>query len=144
MQDLLAAGTPLASEASAELVAREPLANLDGLLQLFPKRPGARGPAIHSAAAKFLDFISSTAEEAPIHLLETEQERFVDYLRNRHHTPETVQTYRYCINLLLKAAREQGWQIPPQVLPPDWAAVMALAPQKELQSTYFNKFLDVY
>jgi integrase len=134
MQDLLGAGTAIAGEAPAELAAREPLATLDGLLHFFPKRPGTRGPAIRSAATKFLDFIGYTAEETPIHLLETERERFVDYLRNRRHTQETVRSYSYCINLLLKKAREQGWQIPPQVLPPDWAAVMALARKKELQS----------
>jgi hypothetical protein len=134
MQDSLTTGTTVADEASAEPAIQRPLVNLEGLLQLFPKRSGGRGPAVHSAAAKFLMFIGSTPQDTPIHLLESEQERFVDYLKSRHHTPDTVRSYRFCINLLLKAARERGWQTPPQILPPDWATVMALARPKEVQS----------
>jgi hypothetical protein len=112
------------------------LVNLCDLLELLPKRKGGGGSGapIHSAAAKFLAFVETTPEETPIHLLETEQERFVDYLRNRRHTPETVRSYRFCLNRLLKEARERGWQTPPQILPSDWAEVMALAGPKEVQS----------
>jgi len=78
--------------------------------------------------------MGSTAEETAIHLLDTEQERFVEYLRGRQHTADTVRSYRYAINLLLKAARQHGWEIPSQVLPQEWATVMALASEKEVQS----------
>jgi integrase len=136
MQDVSKTGTPLADAEPAELVERGPLVNLSDLLPLLPRRPGGggHGAAIHSAAAKFVTFIGSPAEETPIHLLETERERFVDFLKARHHTLETVRSYAYCINLLLRAARDRGWETPPQILPSDWVAVMALTRQKELQS----------
>jgi excisionase family DNA binding protein len=136
VQDVSTVGTSLANKESAELVERGPLVCLGDLLRLLPKRPGGggNGAAIHSAAAKFLIFSGSSAEATPIHLLETERERFVDFLKSRHHTPETVRSYTYCINLLLRAARDHGWETPPQILPPDWVAVMALTRQKEVQS----------
>lgn len=136
MHDVLTAGTALASEAPAALVERRPLVNVGDLLQFFPKRPGhgGQGAPVRSAVAKFLGFIGSAAEETPIYLLETEQERYVAYLRERKHTEETVRTYRYAINLLLRKAREHGWEVPAEVLPPDWATVMALNPPKEVQS----------
>jgi integrase len=68
------------------------------------------------------------------HLLETEQERYVEYLRDRLYKAETVRSYRHSINLLLKKARERGWETPPQVLPPHWSTVMALASEKEVQA----------
>jgi hypothetical protein len=77
MLDRHTTGTAIASKESVELVTPGALANLDDLLQLVPKRAGNGGPAVHSAAAKFLTFIGSTPHETPIHLLETEQERFV-------------------------------------------------------------------
>lgn len=136
MQGVSKTGTLLANTESVGLVERGPLVSLSDLLPLLPRRPGGggHGAAIHSAAAKFVTFIGSPAEETPIHLLETERERFVDFLKSRHHTPETVRSYTYCINLLLRAARDHGWETPPQILPPDWVAVMALTRQKEVQS----------
>jgi hypothetical protein len=136
MQDVLTAGTALASEALAAPVDRRPLASVGDLLQFFPKRPGhgGHGAPVRSATAKFLAFIGSTAEETPIHLLETEQERYVEYLRDRLYKAETVRSYRHSINLLLKKARERGWETPPQVLPPHWSTVMALASEKEVQA----------
>lgn len=120
MQDLLATGTVRAGHASAELIERGSPVHLGDLLRLCPKRPGPEaGAPTHSAAAKFAGFLNQTAEEIPIHLLETEQERFVEYLRARRHTGETVRSYRYALNLLLRAARENGWEPPVQVLPPD-------------------------
>jgi hypothetical protein len=130
-------GTAIAVGRPTELVERQPLANLGDLLELLPRRKGGgagSGAPIHSAAAKFLAFVETAPEETPIHLLETEQERFVDYLRSRRHTPDTVRSYRFCLNRLLKEARERGWQTPRQILPSDWAEVMTLARPKEVQS----------
>lgn len=133
MQNELVIGTARANTEPAEPITRRALENLSDLLPLFPKRARS-GAAIHSAAAKFVAFIGSPADETPIYLLETKREAFVDFLKSRHHTPETVRSYAYCINLLLKAAREHRWQTPSQVLHQDWSAVMALTKQKELQS----------
>jgi integrase len=129
-------GSQLAIEPSADAVARPTLTTIDDLLRLVPKRPGGggHGPALHSATANFLNFIGATAQETPIYLLETKLEPWVRHLEVARYKKETVKSYRYCVNLLVKTAREHGWEPPSAVMPPSWAPVFDLASGKEVKS----------
>jgi hypothetical protein len=129
-------GPLLAIEPSADAVTQPTLTMIDDLLRLLPKRPGGggHGPPVHSAAANFLRFIGATAQETPIYLLETKLEPWVRHLEVAPYKKETVKSYRYCVNLLVKTAWEHGWEPPSAVMPPSWAPVFALATAKELKS----------
>ena len=113
-----------------------PLTTIGDLLKLVPKRPGGggKGLPVHSAAANFLNFVGATAQETPIHLLETELEAFGRHLELARYKKATVRSYRCCVSLMIKIAREHGWESPPAVMPPSWAPVFALANTKELKS----------
>ena len=109
-------------------------ATVGDLLNLIPKPSGVKGPRLHSAASTFLKFLETTAEETPLHRLEVERERFGTHLEDRRYTKETIKSYRYCIGLLMKIARESGWEAPPEVMPTDWALVLTLASTKGIES----------
>jgi hypothetical protein len=109
-------------------------ATVRDLLDLIPKPSEANGPRLHSAASTFLKFLGATAEETPLHRLEVERERFGIHLEDRRYTKETIKSYRYCIGLLMKIAREHGWDAPPEVMPPDWALVLTLTSSKAIES----------
>lgn len=129
-------GPLLAIEPSADAMEQPTLTMIDDLLKLVSKRPGGGGggPALHSAAANFLSFIGATAQETPIYLLETKLELWVRHLEVARYTKETLKSYRYCVNLLVKTAREHGWEPPPAIMPPCWAPVFELASAKEVKS----------
>lgn len=127
-------GTLVADEPSAVDARQLTLETIHDLLNLVPKRSDQRGPAIHSAAATFLKFVEVAAENAPIHLLETEMERFTQDMRDRRYKYETVKSYRYCLTFLMKTAREHGWTASAMVMPPAWSQVFELAPSKAVKS----------
>jgi hypothetical protein len=134
MKQVEDSGTLVAVEPSADVVLQHTLATIDDLLRLLPKRTDGRGPAVHSAATNFLTFVGATAQESPIHLLETKLEAFVRHLEVAGYKNATVRSYRCCLNLLVKTARKYGWEPSPAVMPPSWAPVFALATAKELKS----------
>ncbi len=136
MEQIQGGGLLIADKPSAGDVTQPTLMMIDDLLRLVPKRPGGGGQGlpVHSAAANFLNFVGTTAPETPIHLLETELEAFVRHLEVVRYKKTTVRTYRCCLNLLVKTAREYGWEPPSAVMPPSWAPVFALAATKDLKS----------
>src|ERR1700739_2037255 len=105
-------------------------ATVRDLLDLIPKPSSVKGPRLHSAASTFLKFLGTTAEETPLHSLEVERERFGIHLKGGRYTKETIKSYSYCIGLLMKIARESGWETPPEVMPTDWALVLTLTSTK--------------
>jgi hypothetical protein len=109
-------------------------ATVRDLLNLIPKPSGSNGPRLHSAASNFLKFLGTTAEETPLHRLEVEGERFGIHLEAGRYTKETIKSYRYCIGLLMKIARDSGWEAPPEVMPTDWALVLTLTSTKAIES----------
>jgi integrase len=134
MKQIEDSGPLVASESSADAISQPTLSTIDDLLRLLPKRANGRGPAVHSAAANFVNFVGATAQETPIHLLETKLEAFVRHLELARYKKATVRSYCCCLNLLVKTARECGWEPPTAVMPPSWAPVFDLAKSKELKS----------
>jgi integrase len=127
-------GPPVANLAPIAPAFLSDQATLRDLLDLIQKPPGSKGPALHSAASTFLKFLGTTAEETPLHRLEVEREGFGIYLTGRPYSKETIKSYRYCISLLMKIAREHGWEAPPEVMPPDWALVLTMTSTKAIES----------
>ena len=111
----------LQTDSAQNIMARAVRQSTD-LLRLVPKRPGGSGsgPALQLAAANFLNFVGATAQDSPVYLLETELEPWVRHLEAARYKKETVKSYRYCANLLVKTARKHGWEPPVAVMPPSW------------------------
>jgi hypothetical protein len=104
------------------------------LVALIEKPTSTKGPAVRSAASAFLSFLRTSASETPVHRLETELEGFRAHLHQTRYTRNTVKSYIHSIGILLKLAREYGWDNPPEVMPPDWALVLSMQNASEVKS----------
>jgi hypothetical protein len=129
-------GTLIALPPAAEAAAGRPPGMIVDLLERIPGRSvrHGHGAPVHTAAQNFLSFLAVPAQEAAIELLETQVEPWVRQLQQAGYKPETVRSYRYCLNLLIKNALQLGWTRPQSVMPTAWIAVFNLATEKQLKS----------
>jgi hypothetical protein len=55
-------------------------------------------------------------------------------MKERRYSAESIKSYRYCIGLLIKIAHENGWTVPPEVMPVNWAQVLSIPTTKNTKS----------
>jgi hypothetical protein len=89
---------------------------------------------LHAVAARFLEFVSLTAECVPIEMLYDQKDSFIASLRAGPYKTSSVKSYRNYLNILLRRAHEAGWVRTEKVLPSDWQAVIDVLPSHHMRS----------
>ena len=111
---------------------------LGELLQLVNRRNGTNEGMMHSAAARFLEFLQSTPQETTIDTLYARKESFISWLKDGKYQPASVKSYRNYLNRLLRHAEEAGWVHPTVILSPAWQSIADLMPRASAsQIVYF-------
>ena len=88
------------------------------------ERNSTQKKMVFSVTARFLEYMNSTAEKAPIEALITEKESFISYLKAGKYKASSVKTYRNYINILIRTAEGMGWARPKIVIPPVWQSLL--------------------
>lgn len=97
--------------------------SLHDLILIVKREGGPSSGMLTSTVGSFLQFAGRTAENAPIDLLETEKEAFLQHLRSGKYAGNSVKSYRNFVNMLLKLARTYGWKPCPFQVPSAWQAL---------------------
>src|SRR6185437_3194424 len=81
-------------------------ATIGELLLLINRRNGTDEGMMHSAAARFLEFLSCTPQEATIDMLFARKESFISWLKDGKYKSASIKSYRNYLNRLLRRAEE--------------------------------------
>lgn len=136
MSTLLQTGTSVAFEAAPSSKAIP--TTLGDLLQLINRKNGTDEGMMHSAAARFLEFLNCTPEEVTIDILYARKEPFISWLKDGKYKSASVKSYRNYLNRLLHRAEDAGWVRPTVTLSPEWQFFADLMPRPSAtQIVYF-------
>lgn len=127
MSTLLQPGTPVACEEAPPSKAIP--TTLGELLHLINRKNSTDEGMMHSAAARFLEFLNCTSEEVTIDTLYTRKESFIFWLKEGKYKPASVKSYRNYLNRLFHRAEKAGWVPPNVTLSPEWQRIADLMPR---------------
>jgi len=102
---------------------------LGDLLQHVNRKNGTAEGMMHSAAARFLEFVNSTPQDVTIDTFYDRKESFISSLKDGKYKPASVKSYRNYLNRLLHRAKEAGWAPPIVTLSPEWQVIADLMPR---------------
>lgn len=136
MSALLQDGTPVAFQEATPCKAVP--ATIGELLLLINRKSGTDEGMMHSAAARFLEFLNCTPQEATIDMLSVRKESFISWLKDGKYKSASIKSYRNYLNRLLRRAEEAGWARPTVTLSAEWQTIADLMPRASAaQIVYF-------
>jgi hypothetical protein len=125
---LVLSGNELALSAPQQPASTAPI-NLAELLASINRKDGTCEGMLHAVAARFLEFVGSTAELVPIGAVHDRKESFIAHLKASKYKKLSVKSYRNYLNLLLRRAQELGWVRPALVIPAEWREIEDAMPR---------------
>lgn len=129
MPSIVLFGGALACSTPSQSASPAPF-NLAEVLSTIDRASGTEEAMLHTTAARFLEFVNSTAELAPIDLLHSEKRAFVAHLKAGRYKLSSVKSYSNYLRILLRRAEDLGWKPDPVDICPEWRDVLTLLPQR--------------
>jgi hypothetical protein len=125
---LVLSGNELALSAPQQPASTAPI-YLAELMASINRKDGTFEGMLHAVAARFLEFVGSTAELVPIGAVHDRKESFIAHLKASKYKKSSVKSYRNYLNLLLRRAQELGWVRPALVIPVEWRKIEDAMPR---------------
>jgi hypothetical protein len=99
------------------------------LVDILRAADKARGPTermLHTVGNLLSEFFQGSFETITLCMIRDDRDRFRSFLADRKLTPNSVKSYIYYLDVILRRAEKLGWVYTPPRLPADWQLVADL------------------